>query len=42
MLLEGKRILVTGITNESSLAFPVAHRAGARGRGGLSSFGRGA
>ena len=22
MLLEGKRILVTGITNESSLAFP--------------------
>ena len=41
MLLEGKRILVTGITNESSLAFPVARIAQEQGAEVvLSSFGR--
>jgi meromycolic acid enoyl-[acyl-carrier protein] reductase len=41
MLLEGKRILVTGITNESSLAFPVARIAQEEGADVvLSSFGR--
>src|SRR5262245_19366430 len=41
MLLEDKRILVTGITNESSLAFPVARIAQEQGADVvLSSFGR--
>src|SRR6476619_3009764 len=41
MLLEGKRILVTGITNESTLAFPVARIAQEEGAEViLSSFGR--
>jgi len=41
MLLEGKRILVTGITNDASLAFPVARIAQEQGAEVvLSSFGR--
>jgi enoyl-[acyl-carrier protein] reductase I len=41
MLLEGKRILVTGITNDASLAFPVARIAQEEGAEVvLSSFGR--
>ena len=41
MLLEGKRILVTGITNDTSLAFPVARIAQEEGAEVvLSSFGR--
>jgi enoyl-[acyl-carrier protein] reductase I len=41
MLMEGKRILVTGITNDASLAFPVARIAQEEGAEVvLSSFGR--
>jgi enoyl-[acyl-carrier protein] reductase I len=41
MLLDGKRILVTGVLNDSSIAFSVAHRAQEEGASVvLSSFGR--
>ena len=41
MLLDGKRILVTGVLNDASIAFSVARRAQEEGAEVLlSSFGR--